>query len=208
MDPCLQCEQHPCQCPKTLADWCRVNNLTTIESKLRSQEGIFEISELKEFSSDVEQIISTCQMNRGDALRFRKAMNALTDQPSQPSTPLAESQDSQPQTNQVPSGPSTSFSQVAPPSQLLVLNQFQYKLQKQLGKGGFGVVWKATDVNTNMVVAIKQQTPDANSPKNWFVDELKIHQLLNQPPTVPRVPKIITSAEIVCPPCPFLVFLF
>jgi serine/threonine protein kinase len=77
----------------------------------------------------------------------------------------------------------------------LVVGQNKYQIQQQLGKGGFGVVWKAIDAKTNTVVAIKQQIQDPNSPKNWFLEEVKAHDAVSQHPCVPRVPKFIASSS-------------
>ena len=68
---------------------------------------------------------------------------------------------------------------------------------KELGKGGFGIVFEAIDVDTGGVVAIKQQTQDSSSPKNWFLEEIKNHKTISENPSVPRVPKFITSSDMV-----------
>lgn len=82
-------------------------------------------------------------------------------------------------------------------AQVIVINQHTFKIIKELGKGGFGIVFKAIDVDTGGVVAIKQQTQDPSSPKNWFLEEIKNHKTISENPSVPRVPKFNTSSDVV-----------
>lgn len=46
---------------------------------------------------------------------------------------------------------------------ILFLGNQRYIIDKQLGKGTFGVVFKATDLSTSSVVAVKYQKP----PNKW-----------------------------------------
>ena len=82
-------------------------------------------------------------------------------------------------------------------AQVIVINQHIFKIIKKLGEGGFGIVFKAIDVDTGGAVAIKQQTQDPSSPKNWFLEEIKNHKTISENPSVPRVPKFITSSDVV-----------
>jgi serine/threonine protein kinase len=50
-----------------------------------------------------------------------------------------------------------------PPSTLL--KQGKYRIIKTLGEGGFGITYKAIDVNTSLEVAIKELLPDRSSKK-------------------------------------------
>lgn len=197
MDNCPKCQEQPCRCPKkrglpkppstrgsipadSLNQWCQVHSLSALVPKLRENAGIQTVAELQELcasAEDIAQIISDCQMNVGDKLRFRAAMKQLS-----------ASQQQEGLQNLLNS------SQILAKPLTITVNGTQYQLLGELGKGGFGVVWKAIDVKTNDVVAIKQVLPDPNSPKNWFKNEIEAHQAVTHP-SVPRVPKFIRSSS-------------
>ena len=62
----------------SLSDWCKAHDLSTIETKLREQEGIIRVSELQQLCiEDVNQIMVDCKMNRGEKIRFANAMKQL-----------------------------------------------------------------------------------------------------------------------------------
>lgn len=158
--------------PDNLTLWCQKNSLTRVEAKLRdpSKAGIVDPSEFAQMTrADIEGIICACDMNAGEKSRFRTAVKQFQDVPANPAP-------------------------IPIPQEPLVVGRHTYKLQKLVGKGGFGVVWEAVDLKTKRVVAVKQQISDPNNPKNWFMEEIKAYQLVNAAPA-PRVPEMIASSD-------------
>lgn len=60
----------------SLTCWCQQNNIASHEAKLREQFGFLQPSELGDLSApDLEKIIGECQMNFGEQVRFKRAVN-------------------------------------------------------------------------------------------------------------------------------------
>lgn len=75
MDGCSQCNQHPCQC---LLEWCKANQIESVEPRLKEKAGIIDFADLKKSSvSEIDSMISDCQMNTGEKRRFKTAMEQL-----------------------------------------------------------------------------------------------------------------------------------
>ncbi len=69
-----------------------------------------------------------------------------------------------------------------------------YELKEYLGKGGFGFVWKAIDLqNKNKEVVIKE-TKEPSKMK-YFHKEVTALQMVSQKPCVPRVPMFLDKYQ-------------
>jgi len=74
-----------------LVDWCSANDLQSLSRRLGSKSGILHVSELSALTQeDIDEIITACQMNTGERVRFRNAINKLQDPSFVPILPKIE----------------------------------------------------------------------------------------------------------------------
>lgn len=61
-----------------LVHWCLTNGLQSLGTKLEDLCGLQAVEELEKLKpTDTEEIVSVCQMNVGERIRFRNAIEKL-----------------------------------------------------------------------------------------------------------------------------------
>jgi len=76
---------------------------------------------------------------------------------------------------------------------VIKINHHKYKIIKQLGEGGFGIVFEAIDVDTG---GCCNYTTNSRSFKSKKLVFRRNHKTISENPSVPRVPKFITSSDV------------
>ena len=69
----------------------------------------------------------------------------------------------------------------------------QYRIDQDLGTGGFGTVWKASNQTTQVAIKEHIKTDSGDPNATWFQHEVDAHRNISQAPSPPRIPKFIES---------------